>query len=181
MDEIYIRKVCNGDTESFRYFLKHYKDMAFSLAISIVKDEFLAEEIVQDAFMKAFNGLKSFNHKSKFSSWLYRIVVNESFMHLKKMKRKPIQFLEDYDNEIADDRDFSILQQDEQVRLINEALKKLAANESLALRIFYLEEESVKTLCDITGWSESNAKVTLHRGRKNMLAAIKRLMKLEYK
>lgn len=180
MDEIYIRKVCDGDTESFRYFLKNYKDMAFSLAISIVKDEFLAEEIVQDSFMKAFNGLKTFNQKSKFSSWFYRIVVNESFMHLKKMKRKPIQFQEEYDNEIADDRDLSNLQHDEQVHLINEALKKLAANESLALRIFYLEEESVKTLCEITGWSASNAKVTLHRARKNMLVAIKRLMKLEY-
>jgi hypothetical protein len=46
MDELYIDKVCSGDTNSFRYFLIKYKDMAFSIAISVIKDEFFAEEVV---------------------------------------------------------------------------------------------------------------------------------------
>lgn len=179
MDEIYIRKVCEGDTESFRYFLKQYKDMAFSVAISVVKDEFIAEEVVQDAFMKAFNALKSFNRQSKFSTWFYRIVSNESFMRLKKMKRDIISFNPDYNNDIADESVLLSLQADEQTYLINEALKKLPPNESLALRLFYLEEESIKAVCEITGWSESNTKVILHRARKNMLIAVNQLMKSE--
>ncbi len=88
MDEIYIKKVCDGDKDSFRYFVKQYKDMAFSIAISIVKDEFLAQEVSQDAFIKAYKALSSFNHKSKFSTWFYRIVVNEAFMNLKKRKNE---------------------------------------------------------------------------------------------
>ena len=49
---------------------------------------------------------------------------------------------------------------------INKALEQLSPNESLALRLFYLEEESVKDVSEITGWSEENVKVILHRGRK---------------
>lgn len=87
MDNLYIDKVLGGDTEAFRYFLRTYKDMGYNIAISILNDEYFAEEVVQDAFMKVFNGLKSFKRKSKFKTWFYRIVVNESFQRLKKLKR----------------------------------------------------------------------------------------------
>ncbi len=179
MDDIYIRKVREGDTEAFRYFLKNYKGMAFSLAISVVKDEYEAEEVVQDAFIKAFNGLKSFSGKSKFSTWFYRIVLNEAFGHLRKIKKEPVSFNSDHPYDVADESVLESLQEDEQTHLINEALKKLPPKESLVLRLFYLEEESIKEVCEITGWSESNAKVTLHRARKSMLIVLNRLMKSE--
>ena len=86
MDDSYIDSVLSGDTESFRYFIKTYKDMAFNLAVSIVKDDHYAEEVVQDAFMKAFNGLASFKRTARFKSWFYSIVVNESFHRLKRIK-----------------------------------------------------------------------------------------------
>ena len=179
MDDIYIRKVCEGDTEAFRYFLKQYKGMAFSLAISVVKDEFAAEEVVQDAFVKAFKGLKAFNRKSKFSTWFYRIVLNEAFMRLKKLKRNTILFNADYVYDVPDESILQSLHEDEQTHLINEALKRLPPNESLVLRLFYLEEESIKSVCEITGWSESNTKVLLHRARKSMLVVLNKLKKSE--
>jgi RNA polymerase sigma factor (sigma-70 family) len=177
MDEIYIKKVCEGDTQAFRYFLTHYKGMAFTLAISVVKDEFVAEEVVQDAFIKAFNGMKNFKFQSKFSTWFYRIVLNEAFMRLKKLKRDMVIFTPDYNEEVADESVVDLLQADEQTYMINEALKMLAPNESLVLRLFYLEEENVKEVCEITGWTESNTKVILHRARKSMLLALNKLMK----
>ena len=180
MDDIFISKVCNGDQEAFRYFLREYKDMAFSVAMSVVKDEFIAQEVVQDAFVKAFNALKSFNRQSKFSTWFYRIVVNEALTRLKKLKREIVSFNSDYDNEIGDESILESLKHEEQVHLINEALKKLPSNESLALRLFYLQEESIKEVCEITGWSESGTKVLLHRGRKNMFIVLSKLMKTEF-
>ena len=86
MDKLYIDKVLAGDLYAFNYFLKTYKDMAYSVAISIVKQEHLAEEIVQDAFMICYQSLKNFKGESKFSTWLYRIVVNCAFGTLRKMK-----------------------------------------------------------------------------------------------
>lgn len=87
MDEEYIAKVLSGDRQAFRYFIEKYKQMAFNLAVSIVKDDHYAEEVAQDAFVNAFN-VKSFKRDSKFKSWFYRIVVNESFQRLKKMNRE---------------------------------------------------------------------------------------------
>lgn len=180
MDDIYISKVCSGDDEAFRYFLKEYKDMAFSVAMSVVKDEFIAQEVVQDAFVKAFNALKTFNRQSKFSTWFYRIVVNESLTRLKKMKKEIISFNAEYETEIPDESFMSSLRDEEQTYLINEALNRMIPNESLALRLFYLQEESIKEVCEITGWSESNTKVTLHRARKNMFTVLSRLMTSEF-
>ncbi|TFF33982.1 RNA polymerase sigma factor [Mucilaginibacter psychrotolerans] len=180
MDDVYVEKVCRGDTESFRYFLKKYKDMAFSLCVSILKDEFLAEEVVQESFIKAFHGLKSFNAKSSFRTWFYRIVLNEAFQRLKKNKREFIEFQPGYNEEIVDESMLWTLEQDEQIHHINEALKMLPDRESVALRLFYLEEESIKDVCEITGWSESNTKVILHRARKNMLSALKKIIKLNH-
>ena len=180
MDDVYVEKVCRGDTESFRYFLKKYQDMAFSLSISILKDEFLAEEVVQESFIKAFNGMKSFNSKSSFRTWFYRIVLNEAFQRRKKIKREFLEFQPDYDEETLDESILLGLDKDEQIHTINEALKMLPDRESVVLRLFYLEEESIKDVCEITGWSESNTKVILHRARKSMLCALNKLMKLNH-
>ena len=86
MDEIYIQKVLEGDINSFRYLVDRYKDMSFSIAISILKDENEAEDAIQDAFIKAFNSLRGFRNRSKFSTWLYRIVVNESLARTRRKK-----------------------------------------------------------------------------------------------
>jgi RNA polymerase sigma-70 factor (ECF subfamily) len=154
--------------------------MAFSVAMSVIKDEFIAQEVVQDSFVKAFGALKSFNRQSKFSTWFYRIVVNEALTRLKKLKREIISFTADYEADIPDESFLASLKDEEQTYLINEALKKLIPNESLALRLFYLQEESIKEVCEITGWSESNTKVTLHRARKNMFTVLSRVMKIEF-
>lgn len=180
MDDFYAKKVCQGDTDAFRYFLKKYKDMAFSLAVSILKDEYIAEEVAQDAFVKAFNGMKSFNGTSTFRTWFYRIVLNEAFQRRKKQKKDLLEFQPNYNEEIEDESILLALDKDEQIYNINEALKMLPDRESVALRLFYLEEENIKDVCEITGWSESNTKVILHRARKSMLFALNKLMKLNH-
>ena len=173
MDDAFIDKVLSGDTEAFRYFLKKYKDMAFNVAVSIVKDDHYAEEVVQDAFMKAFNGLKSFRRTAQFKSWFYRIVVNESFQRLKKIKRNPVSIVD----EISDMKDEDPTEGLEQTYKIRAALNVLSPKEGLALTLFYLEEYSVKEMVAITGWSSANTKVILHRARKNLRAILEKTFK----
>lgn len=179
MDDLYIAKVLAGDTDAYRYFLRRYQDMAFSLAMSILKDEFLAEEAVQDAFIKAFNALDSFAQRSSFKTWFYRIVLNESFLRAKKQKREFLEFHSEYDEELPDESALRTINQDEQAWLVGEALKRLPDREAVALRLFYLEEENIKGISEITGWTEANIKVILHRARKSMLGACTKLLKYE--
>lgn len=165
-DEEQMDKVLSGNTDAFRYFVEKYKDMAFNLAVSIVKDDYHAEEVVQDAFLKAFNGLKSFKRTAKFKSWFYRIIVNEAFQKVKKLKKNhgwlALSEVQEPKQARVSDGEGSQLDQ------IRKAMKVLAVNESLVLNLFYLEEYSLKEVETITGWSSSKTKVTLHRARKNL-------------
>ncbi|MEO9870751.1 RNA polymerase sigma factor [Ekhidna sp.] len=164
MDEVYLDKILAGDSDAYRYFINTYKDMALNIAVSIVKDDQYAEEVAQDAFVKAFSGIKSFNRESKFSTWFYRIVVNESFQRLRKLKKEvPTTDI----NEVSFKKT-SANESDEDRERIEKALKALPANESLALNLFYLEENSLKEVMNITGWTLANTKVILHRARKNL-------------
>lgn len=173
-DHLYIDKVLNGDEQAFRYFIQQYKNMAYTIAIAVVKDEFTAQEIVQDAFVKAYRGLRLFNRTSSFTTWFYRIVTNESLMYVRSNKKQPdITHITGYDD-IADDPTWPEAGNGSS-RLVNLALQQLAPNEALALRLFYLQEESIKMVCEITGWSEANAKVILHRARKNMRTILSQL------
>ena len=167
MDDIYMDRVLSGDVEAFSYFVKSYKNMAFNLAISIVKEEQYAEEVTQDAFMKAFTGLKSFKRTATFKSWFYRIVVNESFLQLRKLKKAQILVpLEDVKEVVLEDE----LEEEsiEKIRKIQKALSLLAPKEGLALQLFYLEEIGLNEITDITGWTLANTKVILHRARKSV-------------
>lgn len=178
MDDIYIKKVKSGDVEAFRYFVRQYQHMAFSVALSVVKDEFLAEEVVQEAFINVYNKLDSFKGKSKFSTWLYRIVINKAFRSLDKQKKLAYEPIED--NEMAFNQEsYEPLSKDEQRFYINETLQQMPPKESLALRLFYLEEMSMEELQDVTGWSLSNVKVILHRARKRFYTLINALLKTE--
>jgi len=174
MDDIYIQKILNGDTEAFRFIIRNYKDMAYSLAMSIVKDEFTAQEVLQTSFVKTFSNLATFKGKSKFTTWLYRIVINEAFKVLKKKGNSNIIYGELSANAAYEIDDLTLqIDEDEKRYYINEALKKLSPKESLALRLFYLEENSIEEIIEITGWTCSNIKVILHRARTNMRQILK--------
>ncbi len=180
MCDTYIQKVRDGEIDAFRFIIKQYKDEAYSLAISVVKDEFFAQDVVQNAFINAYTSLDTFSGRSKFSTWLYRIVINEAYAQLRKQKRK---------GEIRDDLSqvkessrisdtILKMEEDNQRYYINEALKKLSANYSLSLRLFYLQDYTIEEITEVTGWSNSNTKVILHRARNQMKVLLTNLLNI---
>lgn len=182
MDDLYIKKVLKGDTEAFRYFVSQYKNMAFSISMSIVKNEFTATEVVQESFVKAFQNLKGFKGKSKFSTWFYRIVINEALKITRKKEGKYLDTESQLSNYLQDEPSALIqMKEDERRFYINKTLNRLPTSESLALQLFYLNENSIAEICEITAWSESKVKVTLHRARKNMEIHLLKQLKGEAK
>jgi RNA polymerase sigma factor (sigma-70 family) len=180
MDDAYIQKVLEGDINSFRYLVDKYKDMSFSIAISILKEENEAEDVIQDAFIKAFNSLRSFRNESRFSTWLYRIVVNESLGRMRKQKHERIHDVNaDQDQEIDMPENIHNLTRDEQKKYINLVLNRMDARESLLLRLFYLNENNLHEIQEITGFSMSNIRVILHRARKSFYCLLKKELKEE--
>lgn len=166
-----IRKVLKGDTSAFAHFVDTYQDMAITIAYRICENRQDAEDIVQNAFVKAFHNLHTFRTDSKFSTWFYRIVYNTALTHIGNIKFSTE--LTDY-NQINQEESFSDwdtltqIHETERKAIINEAMDMLPKDEALLLTLFYLEENSVKEINSITGFTESNIKVKLHRARKRL-------------
>ncbi len=170
MVESYIDRVLQGERKAFRFIISEYKDHAYSLAVSVVKNEFDAKDVVQNAFIKAYNKLETFNRDAKFSTWFYRIVINEAFNKLRSLNKDTVS-LDSSDTDVSpnsSDKTFSDAEVAIQRYYINQALKMLPAKYSVSLRLFYLEEKSIDEITKITGWTESNTKVILHRARNKM-------------
>jgi RNA polymerase sigma-70 factor (ECF subfamily) len=86
-DRALIAKAQAGDTVAFRLLVERHQRRAFAVALSLVRDENDARELVQDAFLRVFKGLASFHGESSFFTWLYRIITNLSIDLIRKPGR----------------------------------------------------------------------------------------------
>lgn len=174
-----IEKIREGDASAFREIVEKYKDVSFSLACSILKNEHEAEDALQDSFIKVYRNIKKFRHESSFSTWLYRIVVNTCLTLAEK--RKKIDYHDDdhypeYDFPADYNTGFDNLIISERKRIVNSAFKSMKPDEALLLRLYYLAEHDIKEIKEITGFTESKIKVVLHRGRKSLFQYLQNIM-----
>lgn len=81
-------RVQSGDRDAFRELVRHHQRRAFGLALGLVRDEADAQEIVQEAFIRVYRGIGSFQHGSSFFTWLYRIVNNLAIDLMRRPSRR---------------------------------------------------------------------------------------------
>lgn len=183
MELFYIRQVLEGDIAQFSYFVETHKDMAYSVAFSIINDKEDAEDAVQDAYLKAYRSLHQLRQDSKFSTWFYRIVANTS---LTKVKRNKIS-RDIAVNEVSDmfientESAYKNLAQAEQRKFIDLAMDELNSEDRLLITLYYLNENSMEEITEITNIPPENLKMKLHRARKKMYVVLSALLKSETK
>lgn len=168
-----IKKTNEGDTSAFGELVLRYKDVSLSLACSILKDPMLAEDVLQEVFVRVYQRLHTFKFNAKFTTWLYRIVVNISYNELKKRRDNTIP-VDEVSYVMVIDGD--AMAESDQKKYINCALQKLRADEALILRLFYLSELRIKEIEEVTGFKASKIKVDLFRGRENLHHHLKKLL-----
>ncbi|PSR55616.1 hypothetical protein AHMF7605_19945 [Adhaeribacter arboris] len=183
-DLYYVQQVLRGQPVAYTALVDKYKSLATALAFKITGNKQDAEEVTQDAFVKAYRALPGFKGNAKFSTWLYRIVYNTA---LSKTRRK-ISFavsLEDAELTETELEQVGLqllnLQTAEQTKYIDLALAQLPPDENLLLTLFYLHENSVEEIRDITGLSKANIKVKLFRARQKMYLYLQEVLKHEWK
>jgi RNA polymerase sigma-70 factor (ECF subfamily) len=179
-DNEYIGKVLNGDISAYASLVAKHTNLVFSIVLKIVNNREDAEEISQDVFLKAYQSLNTFEKKSKFSTWLYRIAYNAAISNTRKKKVEMVAIEEMViTNYSTDEISRNITEFDENDRqlILEKALKQLPEDDNLLITLFYKNENSVEDISEITGLSESNVKVRLHRIRKRLYEEMNVLMK----
>ncbi|MDD2524173.1 MAG: RNA polymerase sigma factor [Endomicrobiaceae bacterium] len=176
-DKEIIEKILAGQENLFRHIIDRYKDKVFSIIFSFCGYTSDCEDIVQSVFIKIFYSLKKFKFESSFSTWMYRIVINESINFAKKRNNKIISLQEkissDDDQEIidfikSDDNIEKKAIEQETQKLVQNTLIKLKNNYKIVLTLRDIENFSYEEISQMMNVSVDTVKIWLFRARKKM-------------
>jgi RNA polymerase sigma-70 factor (ECF subfamily) len=174
-DEELIARVLAGDEVSYGTLVTRYRDYVYTIAVRIVGSDEDAEDVAQEAFVRAYRALPRFRGDSKFSSWLYRIVTNRALTHLKRRRRRAdtvdIESGSHVEAVVIDDgrgeeASPELRVRDEEFRrAVRAAVLELPEQYRVVVTLFYLEERSYKEVVATLGIPMGTLKTHLHRAR----------------
>ncbi len=177
-----IDRVIRGEKEAFSLIIKKYQDMIFRYVWYQFHDYDEALDITQDILIAVMEALPSFRRESKFSTWLYSVMVNHCKNYRKKKNRYSVVSLhskkgdDEYEIQLQDERESpeeKIVNEDS-LQIVKEEIEKLPEDFKEILTLRDLEGLSYNEIASVLGINLSNVKVRIHRGReylKNRLYA----------
>lgn len=170
-----IASILAGNTHEFHDLIRPYERSAYGMALSMLKNEADAEDVVQEAFLKAFRSLRSFRAESKFSTWLLSITLNEARNRLRRKNAVKMESLDDSPDEqenispalLRDWREIpsETLERMEVRQMLQEAITSLPPIYREVLLLRDIEELSINESAEVLCITESSVKVRLHRAR----------------
>jgi RNA polymerase sigma-70 factor (ECF subfamily) len=179
-DEELIVRTLAGDQEAYGVLVERYSDFAYTIALRVVGNEQDAEDVAQEAFVRAHRALGRFRGDSKFSSWLYRITVNRALTHIKRRRRRPdtveMHSSPHVEAEVTSrgsgDDPGRGLMESEFAQRVREAVGQLPPRYRAVVTLFYLEERSYKEVAEVLGVPMGTLKTHLHRARAMLKQAL---------
>ncbi|HKI44173.1 MAG TPA: RNA polymerase sigma factor [Balneolales bacterium] len=180
-DNLLIERILAGERDLYRELIDRYSPMIFHLLRSYIREEYAVQDLAQEVFIKAFNNLSTFGFQSKFSSWIYRIAVNQCKDYLKNVRRKNIT-LSSLDSKSID----SLFEEDasQLSELVNTELhEKLKTAIDLlpdvyrnALLLKYMNDMTYKAMSEELGDSVESLKVRVHRARNELKSIMDQML-----
>lgn len=172
-----IKKCVNGDLKAFDELIEKYEKTAYNIALRMLKNPEDAMDVSQEAFIKVFKSIKTFNFESAFSTWLYRIVTNTCLDFLRKRNPNvysidnPIQTDEgEIERDIPDESDSpeELLEKKLTKELVNNSINKLDENHRIVIILRDIQGFSYEEISNILDCSIGTVKSRINRARKNL-------------
>ena len=170
-----ISAVLAGDTELYHQLIQPYELSVYRMALSFVKNETEAEDVAQEAFLRAFRDLATFRGESKFSTWLISITLNEARTRLRRQSTVRMESLDEAPEEggkvspalLRDWREIpsEALERREVRALVQKAIGVLSPIYREVFVLRDIEELSIEETASVLAISVSSVKVRLHRAR----------------
>ena len=164
--------LCKSGNQSaqLEIYNRYYKAM-YNVSLRIVKNNFEAEDIMQDSFLTAFTRLESLKNIATFGPWLKRIVINNSIYHYKKTIKNnevPIDDIlykvENEEDGISSDYEFTNLK----AQQVLNSMKTLKDNYRLALTLNLIEGYDIEEISKIMNISNANCRTTISRAKESL-------------
>jgi len=178
-----IRSAQKGDKAAFEVLVQRHQHRVFAVARGILKRQEDVEDIAQQVFVKAYFSLKRFDQRAAFSTWLYKITVNECWDLLRKRKARPLIYEADFSEEQS--RLFSATEQqadsgpDTSERMamrqrLDNMLAQLDERDRAMLVLKEVEGFSVEEIAETLGLNANTVKVRLFRARRRIVEYARR-------
>ncbi|MBI3192356.1 MAG: sigma-70 family RNA polymerase sigma factor [Pedosphaera parvula] len=182
-----IAAVLKGDAASFEPLVVKYQPRVFATARRYARRDSEVADIVQEAFLKAFQKLGSYRAEAPFEHWLMRLTVRTCYDFLRSHQRNRETALADFTEE--EDQwleKFAAQPDDADERasaardLVQRVLAQLPADARLIIQLLEIEERSIKEISEITGWSIPLVKVRAFRARARMKKCLEKMARQKY-
>ena len=180
-----IRAAQRGDHAAFEELVRSYDQAVLRLALHLTRSESDAQDIYQDAFLKAYRNIGNFRFECSFYTWIYRIVTNLCLDLLRKrqVRKEDAPVVKDHRGEeydlldqVSDDRSGASPEKDLMRRelgaRIAKALEKLTPRERMVFEMKHYQGLKLRTIGEILNTTEETAKNTLFRGTQKLRAAL---------
>jgi RNA polymerase sigma-70 factor (ECF subfamily) len=165
-----IQRVREGNREATAELIERYRRMGMTLAVKMLRSEQDAEEALQDGFVRAIRSIKSFDNRSKFATWFYRIVYNVCLSRLRQKGEKYVVSIDDED--VHTDRAIMsyetperMFEENEMQEVVAQELDKLSPHYRTVLTLFVQQELSYQEIAEVTGMPLGTVKTNLFRAR----------------
>jgi len=160
-----------GDQAAFEQLVVRHQELVFSLAFKLTGNKEMANDVAQEAFIRAWRAIDKFRGDSTFGTWIYRITVNSAWTLRKKAKKhKTLNIDETYEPVVIDEKrdpELVAINSDLSLTLIN-ALDKIPIDQRIIVELKSIEGRSHKEIADFLGISVTAAKVRLHRAHQRL-------------
>jgi RNA polymerase sigma-70 factor (ECF subfamily) len=170
-----ITSILAGETRLYHELIRPYERSVYRMALSFVKNEADAEDVVQEAFLKAFSGLARFRFEASFSTWLISITLNEARTRLRRNTASRTQSLDESEEEggtispalLRDWREIpsEVMERHEVRDILRQAVDALPVRYRQVLVLRELEDLSTDETAALLEITAANVKVRLHRAR----------------
>jgi len=161
-----------GDSKAqFEIYKLYYKAM-YNTCLRIVEDATEAEDIMQEAFFKAFDKINTYRNEVSFGAWLKRIVVNTSLDYLKKVKLALTTIDDAHGLKDDGEEDIGVFTP-EMVEKLKKAIDKLPEGYKLVVNLFYIEGFSHDEVAEMLGITSSTSRSQLARAKQRLIELMK--------
>ena len=170
-----VARAQQGDTAAFETLVDMHAKYVYNLALRVVQNPQEAEDLAQEAFLRAWRGLPAFRGQSKFSTWLYRIVTNLCYSYLPRIKRDLISLVPDEEAVRLPDVRLAPEERvlDTELRIhLHQVIEQLPESYRLLITLRHLQNLSYKEISQVTGMPLGTVKTGIFRARQRLKTAL---------